>query len=45
MFYDDGWNAYVLGRDYSNCKPRAWRDGWKDAQEANADYLCPEPPK
>ena len=44
QFYDEGWNAYINGQAYSwiNSK-QAWRDGWKDCQEATAKYGKQQP--
>lgn len=36
-YYDEGWNARVLGLPFDDSKSRAWRDGWNDADEAIAD--------
>ena len=33
-FYDEGWNARVEGAPYDPTKSRAWRDGWKDCEDA-----------
>ncbi len=35
-YYDHGWNAYVDGEPFDSTASRDWRDGWKDAQEAQA---------
>lgn len=43
-YYDEGWNAYVMGVPFNATATVSWRDGWKDAFECKADYLFPEIP-
>lgn len=33
-YYDEGWNAYILGHSYSVNASRDWQDGWKDCEQA-----------
>ena len=36
-FYDEGWNARCRGEEYNPAASRAWKDGWKDCDEAPID--------
>lgn len=34
QFYDEGWNARSLGKQYDARASEDWRDGWKDCDSA-----------
>jgi hypothetical protein len=36
-YYDQGWNAYIDGTQYTYNATRDWRDGWKDCKMARED--------
>ena len=36
-FYDEGWNARCRNERYHPLSSRAWRDGWKDCNEASSE--------
>lgn len=37
IYYDEGWNAYWADEPYDPKATLDWRDGWLDAQGADAE--------
>lgn len=41
-FYDHGWNSFVAGEKLQHPATIDYIDGYNDAMEIKADYVCPE---